>query len=403
MSNEIRVFLFELFDAAEKKYREWVDAGGCYLMDEDPLMAEFAQLAEQGRENRHLSGDPFPLFFKFAREFAALQTTIANSDDGKGFPADSFWMAWDAITMSRVSSLRNMATPLEPLKQLLSLSGMTVGQVARMYGWLLPGDKPDTARVIRQSMLPEDQQERPINPHQARFDQQHSERVQKVSQYRSARTRRREVETAPCAETVEELLLQEGITADQIAEMRKCTVQEVFKEARRLGLPAPKRRKNAPVYYGDESDTDDHIPEEGDEGPTITGAAPSVVRKAIAAQDDEEGGQDAADGQGDGMPTPKNPIPDLSSRRGKPKRQPKADAAPRRPLPEGGQAARQDDAAPASVADEEYTANVRELRSYLASGMTTEEAQMAMGDRFTPDTFGPALAAAQQPETDENG
>lgn len=123
--------------------------------------------------------------------------------------------------------MRNYSTPV------------TLAQIARMYGWLTPDQKPDVNRVQREITAPgsEYDPETWIHPKdQERLDEINQRWQQRLIRLGAAKERAAEKRERP-PHDFESLLRLPDIRAEQIAKMMKMTVEEVRRRAAELGKP----------------------------------------------------------------------------------------------------------------------------------------------------------------------
>ncbi len=239
--SESRAHSRGVFDRCQTAYRMWVNSGSAYLHREDELFAAFSEMMEIGKEYRSLSEKPEDLWavqYRLALALEPLRAAVLSSTEVGIVPPANLWREWDKLEEYYLSIQRQKARSLESLEELSRMAGITDSQIADMYGWHTENGAPDVERVIAEKRLPVADRRTPPNPQQRRFDEEHAARVAKVNHCRQLRTTRLRVMTEPAPEAWE-TLFDQGISAAQIADMKRCSIDQVFAEADARGIPRP--------------------------------------------------------------------------------------------------------------------------------------------------------------------
>lgn len=241
-----------VFSGAQKAYREWINTGSAYVHREDALFDKLSELAEIGREYHALESPLFALQYRFALAWEAVKPGILNSTESGFMIVGDVWALFDKIEDYWTEASRQIAKTLEPLSELKGYATpITDEQIAKMYGWMKEDGSPDTDRVRAELAKPPADRITPENPQQKINNEAHAEIVAKVRYYRGLRASRIAALSAIAPEDIADLIRPksmggQGVSADQIARMKRMTVEEVFAEADRLGLPRPQSDYSAP-------------------------------------------------------------------------------------------------------------------------------------------------------------
>jgi len=238
---ESRAHSRAVFDRCQAAYRAWINSGSAYLHREDELFAAFSEIMEVGREYRSLSEKPDDVWgvqYRLGLAIEPLRAAVLGATEVGIVPPANLWREWDKLEEYYLSIQRQKARSLESLEELSRMTGITDSQIADMYGWTTETGAPDVERVIAEKRLPPAERKTPTNPQQRRFDEEHAARVAKVNHCRQLRMTRLRVMTEPAPESWESLF-EQGISAAQIADMKRCTIEQVFAEADARGIPRP--------------------------------------------------------------------------------------------------------------------------------------------------------------------
>ncbi len=169
----------------------------------------------------------------------------ANTDPSGG---RKLWHHLDAIR----EAVRVKHWPqIEPIQQLVA-ERVKPEQIARMYGWYLPNGSPDVVKVQREIDNPGSQMnwETWVHPEQRTLDHKtnllwdaHCKRFNAMPDPATVfdadtYERQRQPTPVPVApESIEELLSLEGITVQQVADMKQISADEVRRVAADLRIP----------------------------------------------------------------------------------------------------------------------------------------------------------------------
>jgi len=168
--------------------------------------------------------------------------TEAERPEGHVSPQGSatMWAKWDAIFSWGLKTPK-YAARIEPVPSLLA-QGLTYEMVAKMYGWRDANGNWDGAKVAEEVARPGTHTKDWKNPLQVAHDERTAKRwteredtLIELEAKAAAREEAPPVEPGPAPERIEELLMLDGITVEQIQRMKKCSVEEIREAAVRIG------------------------------------------------------------------------------------------------------------------------------------------------------------------------
>lgn len=233
-----------VFSNVQARYREWINRGSAAMHREDEIVPAFAELAKNGKEVRQLP-DIGKLGYAFTVAWQRASMAIMAAPEDGFVPSGALWTAFDALEDFWLERSRKTLPPVESIEQLQALKEpVGPAQIARMYGWLKFDGEPDTERVLREIQKKPEDRVTPPNPQQARHDQEWAERAAAIDNVRQIRNSRIKSATVEGPEDWRELLLPvadggQGVSARQIASIKRCTIAQVFAKADEMGLPRP--------------------------------------------------------------------------------------------------------------------------------------------------------------------
>ena len=249
-----RRHLLNVIESTQAKFRRWVDANQSSIHREDELYTGWKELSEVATEYRKIEGEIFGEAYRFACLYGAFAREVTVSHEDGAAPSDELFAQWDRLEDSLTNSKRKFAPPLESIDELKRLNNMSDRQIAEIYGWMNDNGQADAARVRHELLKPESERKTPKNPNQAVFDHEFSTLTAKVQEYRSRRNKRIAFDRREAPESWESLLLTPGITLEQIAEMKACSIEAVEAEADAKGIPRPPRKKTIRTRFENDHD-----------------------------------------------------------------------------------------------------------------------------------------------------
>ncbi len=241
--------LLAVADALLQTHAEWADG-------DSPMTEDFATAVDDTIEvfaNGDLPSD--------CRELAAIvahmesawevyKAEAAAQDDPNYLPSQAFWSLLHKLRSARIHTREGERHfTLETIEDLI-VQKVSPTQICRMYGfvdeqgreqlWKLEEErqKPGTHTDRAKGWLPP--QERRHREKQAKAQ----EALLRVNKRMTARINQVANKAKPAPEPWDELILA-GNSAEQIATLKRCTVEEVYAKADELGLDRP------PLNYND--------------------------------------------------------------------------------------------------------------------------------------------------------
>ena len=152
-------------------------------------------------------------------------------------PGDAFWLAVAHVEKASEEAEPRQRQSIESIET-LRRQGVSDRQICLIYDWVDGRGNPELWRLREEEAEPGKHTKNWISAAERRRLEQESRQQQLRRQIAERQTRKVEQLTKPCQESIEELLVQ-GLSATQIAEMRRCSVDDVFHEADRLGVVRP--------------------------------------------------------------------------------------------------------------------------------------------------------------------
>lgn len=231
-------FLADLLTQFFAVRQAWVESDAKFITEAleqaaDELVAGFSDGAIPG-DFRKLER---VISLEFEPAWQRFKDDAASTGDPHLLPGDAFWLA-----VAHVEKAREEAEPRQPQSiesiETLRRQGVSDRQICLIYDWVDGRGNPELWRLREEEAEPGKHTKHWVSAAERRRQEQNSRQQQLRRQIAERQTRKVEQLTKPCQESIEELLAQ-GLSATQIAEMRRCNVDEVFEEADRLGVARP--------------------------------------------------------------------------------------------------------------------------------------------------------------------
>lgn len=246
--------MLEATDSFLRAHDEWVEAP-----DTDLLTPEYEQALEdllEGFADGDIPGrcrDLVAAVGTLAEEWEKFQGYVSQL---RPHPRDSFWAAVEQVRQAREGAGEPQRKPLESVAQLVK-QNVPLSQIAMyIYGYQPHEGAKHVGPFMRNgvpvqelidqevkepgSVVPKDW----VHP-----QEQARQRAEQERRTRCLRRLQEKVRSAPVAPESVEQLLREGVFANQIADMKQISVEEVYAEADRLGLK-PADRPNLNTVRG---------------------------------------------------------------------------------------------------------------------------------------------------------
>ena len=239
MDQERRAYLLAMVDNASKAHRQWVEHGDANLLPEDDLYVRFQELAEQARVIFAPRAEELEkLILGFAPHWQAFVTSQQTTADVTMLPGPELWAAWEALHRFCLAATMPRLKRIEPIKQLLD-EKVFPRQICQIYGFLQPDGTPDLQMLDEEIACPG----KHTGPgYVAPVNRELAEKIKQIEIEADSLNRRRQSKiaaaTTPAKESIEALVAG-GVSATQIATMKRMTVPAVLEYCRDHGLPQP--------------------------------------------------------------------------------------------------------------------------------------------------------------------
>lgn len=221
------------------KYKDWVALPG----NELDLSMEFWVATDELMETFGM-GD-MPERFRDISEL--IQNTLrpqweqhridAELNDYRILPGNGFWRGIDHLEAIRKRNRQAKKVRLEPVADLVAQK-VTLNQIAKMYGWVDSDSVPETWRVQEEIQTPGTHTGEDFVPPVER-ERIAAEKAQIEIYNRNIERRNSKVQSAEPAPEGFASLVEQGISARQIATMKHISVSEVFRICEESKLPMP--------------------------------------------------------------------------------------------------------------------------------------------------------------------
>jgi hypothetical protein len=235
--------LFSAVDEMTRVHNDWVDDVNRKIPDViywdtvDALFNAFA-VGDMPDECRPLE--------RAVKAFRQQEAIFSNRDDiTEGYPGDEFWEARQGTQDAREKTESDCEVrPLESIKDLMALEGMTKEQVCKMYGFVNRKGRTMPHLVDKEMKEPGSVTDKPgqvdgrdwTDPRTTQLkkikedtERRHVQALEKKAELRAA-------EAKPCPETPEELY-EQGVSPEQSAKMLKLPLEKVramFQDFKRM-------------------------------------------------------------------------------------------------------------------------------------------------------------------------
>jgi hypothetical protein len=285
---ERRGFLLAIVENAFKGHKIWAEGGDTHLLPEDNLYQRFAEISEQARfVSRAHATDLERLILEFSGQWRAFVSAQQQNMDVGMLPGDNLWSAWEALDAERFAAAMPDLKDIEPIEQLVSQK-VSDRQICLIYGFFRADGSPDFRKLREEKNTPgKHTGEGWVAP----VNQKIVEQIRMAEIDRDSIRRRRAAKVAaantPAPESIE-MLVSEGVSAEQISKMKKISTGDVLRYCEEHNLPMPAINYDATLkgpkpYDPDKSDArqriesamENHGPQPG--GPVGDGPAIEVA------------------------------------------------------------------------------------------------------------------------------
>jgi len=192
-------------------------------------------------------------------------------------PGNGLWSAIRSLRDERQRAATKAITRRpEPVAELVE-SKVPMRQIALIWGWALPDGSPDLEKVREEIATPGIHTSKWVDPNVAKQQAERDRQKQIAERIESQERAKIAKSTAKPPESIETLIGQ-GVSATQIAKMHHCTINDVFAEADRLGLPRPPENYTG-AQHSRTAFEPEFTPEQAASVRRTTGDAPETVAK----------------------------------------------------------------------------------------------------------------------------
>ena len=237
-TSERRKHLFDVTDSASEAHSEWSESDIPYITDPFQSavddMVEVFSTGDIPADCRALNKEVEAL----TDLWKAWKTAAEVSGDTNTMPSQDFWLAMERVAAARVQAVPKQPVKLETIEQ-LDKQGVSDRQICVMYEWVLTDGSPDFDKLREERKDPGTHTgEDFVPPQERRRLERQSSQDAAVARARRRREKKLEKMSAEAPESLEQLVA-EGVSAEQIAIMRNCTVEQVFAECDEESLQRP--------------------------------------------------------------------------------------------------------------------------------------------------------------------
>lgn len=219
-------------------------------------------------------------------------TDRANrTGDTRELPGQAFWAAVGSLERIEREARPQPRQIIETIAE-LTAQKVSDNQICEIYGWKDDEGRPELWKLREERQNPGTHTADWISPAERRRREQEAKEEQIRERIRQREGQKLHRLTAPCKESLEELI-EQGLSARQIAQMRRCTIEEVFAAADEAGLDRP------PLEYESlNAQRGPMDPELSEEAARVYEPAPrrrSRPRKPLPQPVEEDAGEEAGE------------------------------------------------------------------------------------------------------------
>lgn len=279
-----RKYLFTCIQEAITEHGVWSSEGGEIAVLPDgrfdrALTALFeafetGDMPEELRPIDRILGD-------FQRDYREYHDRMALSQNWNLSPPASM-----AGLMSKLSDLfvQIQMPPAPDIESIAELDKLKVSdaQIARMYGWTKIDGSPDVHRVqVQRREAPDKRRPNPLNEQREAARQREAKRMEEAV---ARQQKREEAANAVAPESIEELI-EQGVSGQQICDMKKLTPQKLERYCHDNKLDMPGWKQSIEQVAADAADAERAEREEASQ-PTPIHGMPEDVAPVVDPEDD---------------------------------------------------------------------------------------------------------------------
>lgn len=239
MLTEERTYLLRIAARVRDEVRKWIDSGDSQIIPDVPLYDRFEELSKSVAAATEIEpGGIEHLVSQFRVQWESHKRKLLQTQDPEQLPDRLFWERWFAIEDQVIESEKKPIPPVESVA-VLDKQGVYHRQIADIYGWFLPNGAPDTSKVSEELASPGTHAPKGYQtPHQRRRSLENERLVSEANFWRTRLERKVSVLCDVAPESIRDLALT-GVSAKQIARMKRMTIDDVFAECDKLNIPRP--------------------------------------------------------------------------------------------------------------------------------------------------------------------
>lgn len=282
---ERRNHLFLVTDHLLASHREWVEQDTPYVTEAfEQSVDDALEVYRDGDVPRDCRGLD-SLFNELAERWAKWKAEAAASGDEPAVPDHAFWVKLDQIAKAREIARPKARRQLETVAD-LTAQKVPDRQICKIYGWVDDVGNPDLKTLQEERASPGTHVGPDfVPPHERRRQEEESRRQDALDRIRERTERKLRRRLDPAPEPLAELV-EQGLSATQIARMKRCTIEDVYRECEALGIEPPAET------YGIPTGIYDRVPNESEErieqATLNRGARPESAEVEGAATIEEE-------------------------------------------------------------------------------------------------------------------
>lgn len=241
MNTERRQHLLAIIANASTAYKTWVETGPATLVPDDELYLRFQEIADQARVIFRGRAEPFEHgFLDFAPHWQAFVAAQQTTADATLLPSPELWEAWEALSSGALQSRLPKLKRIESIKQLVE-EKVPRRQICMIYGFADDVGNPDFEKLEAEIAEPGKHTGEgtgwvaPVNRDLAAQVQQMEIEAETIDRKRRAKV---SAAVTPAPESIESLVAS-GVSATQIAKLKRINVDAVFQYCDENNLPRP--------------------------------------------------------------------------------------------------------------------------------------------------------------------
>jgi hypothetical protein len=241
MDLERRTHLLNIVSNAAAAHKQWVEHGDSTMVPEDEIYTRFQEIADQAKVIFRPRAEPLEqLFLAFAPYWQAFVSAQQTTADHTMLPSDEFWAAWEALSASGTAARMPKLKRIEPIKELKE-QNVPDWQICKIYGFLDENGQPDHQKLAEE-VETSGKHTGPNTGWVAPVNRELALKIRQMEIDNDALNRRRAAKVAaavtPAKESIEQLVAG-GVSATQIAGMKRISVEKVYEYCAEHGLPKP--------------------------------------------------------------------------------------------------------------------------------------------------------------------